>query len=126
MQQAQFLGSRSQTGFTLVEISVVLVIIGLLLGGVLKGGEIIDNTKVKNVYNTYRELTAEPLATKTVMVQSPVMTIVLPLAVCRQARRLSPTVTAKATLMAVLSTARTVILRTRPARRCISCVSVAL
>ncbi len=58
MQQRQLLGSRTQVGFTLVEISVVLVIIGLLLGGVLKGGEIIDNTKVKNVYNTYRELTA--------------------------------------------------------------------
>jgi prepilin-type N-terminal cleavage/methylation domain-containing protein len=53
------LGQRKlQHGFTLVEISIVLVIIGLLLGGVLKGGEIIDNTKVKNVYNSYRELTA--------------------------------------------------------------------
>ena len=58
MQQVSFFSRRSQAGFTLVEISVVLVIIGLLLGGVLKGGEIIDNTKVKNVYNTYRELTA--------------------------------------------------------------------
>lgn len=58
MQQSQFSCCRTQVGFTLVEISVVLVIIGLLLGGVLKGGEIIDNTKVKNVYNTYRELTA--------------------------------------------------------------------
>jgi prepilin-type N-terminal cleavage/methylation domain-containing protein len=58
MQQRQLFSPRTQVGFTLVEISVVLVIIGLLLGGVLKGGEIIDNTKVKNVYNTYRELTA--------------------------------------------------------------------
>ena len=29
---------NNQSGFTLVEIAIVLVIIGLLLGGVLKGG----------------------------------------------------------------------------------------
>ena len=38
----------SQSGFTLVEIAIVLVIIGLLLGGVLKGQEIIDNARIKN------------------------------------------------------------------------------
>ena len=32
-----------QSGFTLVEIAIVLVIIGLLLGGVLKGQELIEN-----------------------------------------------------------------------------------
>lgn len=58
MQQRQLFSPRTQVGFTLVEISVVLVIIGLLLGGVLKGGEIIENTKVKSVYNSYRELMA--------------------------------------------------------------------
>lgn len=36
-------------GFTLVELSIVLVIIGLLIGGVLKGKAMIDNTKVKRV-----------------------------------------------------------------------------
>ncbi|HEC15715.1 MAG TPA: prepilin-type N-terminal cleavage/methylation domain-containing protein [Sedimenticola sp.] len=35
-------------GFTLVEIAIVLVIIGLLLGGVLKGQQMIENTKYKN------------------------------------------------------------------------------
>jgi len=29
--------NKSQKGFTLVEIAIVLVIIGLLLGGILKG-----------------------------------------------------------------------------------------
>ncbi|HRE18477.1 MAG TPA: prepilin-type N-terminal cleavage/methylation domain-containing protein [Rhodocyclaceae bacterium] len=38
----------SQKGFTLVEIAIVLVIIGLLLGGVLKGQELINSAKVKN------------------------------------------------------------------------------
>ncbi len=39
---------RKQSGFTLVEIAIVLVIIGLLLGGVLKGQSMIDNAKVKS------------------------------------------------------------------------------
>ncbi len=40
-----------QSGFTLVELAIVLVIIGLLLGGVLKGQEMIENGKIKNVKN---------------------------------------------------------------------------
>ncbi|MDR0701880.1 MAG: prepilin-type N-terminal cleavage/methylation domain-containing protein [Azoarcus sp.] len=43
-----------QTGFTLVEISIVLVIIGLLLGGVLKGQELIDSAKAKNLAQDFR------------------------------------------------------------------------
>ena len=39
---------RAQSGFTLVEIAIVLVIIGLLLGGVLKGQELIENGRVKS------------------------------------------------------------------------------
>ena len=38
-----------QSGFTLVEIAIVLVIIGLLLGGVLKGQELINSAKIKNL-----------------------------------------------------------------------------
>lgn len=40
---------RTQSGFTLVEIAIVLVIIGLLLGGVLKGQEMIEQSRVKRV-----------------------------------------------------------------------------
>ena len=40
---------KQQQGFTLIEIAIVLVIIGLLLGGVLKGQELIQNARVRNV-----------------------------------------------------------------------------
>lgn len=43
-----------QAGLTLLEMAVVLVIIGLLLGGVLKGREIIVNAKIKNIENNYK------------------------------------------------------------------------
>ena len=41
--------NAKQKGFTLVEIAIVLVIIGLLLGGILKGQELISNARVRNV-----------------------------------------------------------------------------
>ena len=45
-------------GFTLVEIAIVLVIIGLLLGGVLKGQELITQAKIKNVANDLNGMSA--------------------------------------------------------------------
>ncbi len=39
----------TQKGFTLVEIAIVLVIVGLLIGGVLKGQEMITNAKLKRI-----------------------------------------------------------------------------
>ncbi|MET0265049.1 MAG: prepilin-type N-terminal cleavage/methylation domain-containing protein [Duganella sp.] len=47
-----------QGGFTLVEIAIVLVIIGLLLGGVLKGQSLIDSARVKNIIQQSTSLTA--------------------------------------------------------------------
>ena len=41
--------TRRQSGFTLVEIAIVLVIIGLLLGGILKGQELINSARVRNM-----------------------------------------------------------------------------
>jgi prepilin-type N-terminal cleavage/methylation domain-containing protein len=49
---------HSQSGFTLVEIAIVLVIIGLLLGGVLKGQELIENSKAKSVINDFNGIKA--------------------------------------------------------------------
>src|SRR6476620_3558482 len=40
---------RYARGFTLIEIAIVLVIIGLLLGGVLKGQELITGARVRNL-----------------------------------------------------------------------------
>jgi prepilin-type N-terminal cleavage/methylation domain-containing protein len=40
---------RNANGFTLIEIAIVLVIIGLLLGGVLKGQELITGARVRNL-----------------------------------------------------------------------------
>ena len=45
-----------QTGFTLIEIAIVLVIIGLLLGGVLKGQELINSAKVKNLATDFKNV----------------------------------------------------------------------
>jgi prepilin-type N-terminal cleavage/methylation domain-containing protein len=43
---------KAQSGFTLIEIAIVLVIIGLLLGGVLKGQELITAARVRNLIST--------------------------------------------------------------------------
>lgn len=47
---------RNQSGFTLIEIAIVLVIIGLLLGGVLKGQELINSARVKNLANDFKNI----------------------------------------------------------------------
>ena len=49
---------KMQSGFTLVEIAIVLVIIGLLLGGVLKGTELIESAKVKRAVSEMNGVTA--------------------------------------------------------------------
>jgi prepilin-type N-terminal cleavage/methylation domain-containing protein len=53
---------RRQQGFTLVEIAIVLVIIGLLIGGVLKGQEMITNAKISKVENDFKGISAAILS----------------------------------------------------------------
>lgn len=40
---------QHQRGFTLVEIAIVLMIIGLLIGGILRGQELIQSARVRNL-----------------------------------------------------------------------------
>jgi len=49
---------KRQHGFTLVEIAIVLVIIGLLLGGILKGQEMITQAKIKNTVADFSGISA--------------------------------------------------------------------
>src|SRR6188474_264540 len=41
--------TRHQRGFTLVEIAIVLMIVGLLIGGILRGQELIQSARVRNL-----------------------------------------------------------------------------
>jgi prepilin-type N-terminal cleavage/methylation domain-containing protein len=55
----------SEKGFTLVELAIVMIIIGLLIGGILKGQELINNARISSqvtqfkgievAVNTFRE-----------------------------------------------------------------------
>lgn len=50
--------ARTQGGFTLVEIAIVMVIIGLLLGGALKGQQMIENARIKRVKSDFDQYVA--------------------------------------------------------------------
>jgi prepilin-type N-terminal cleavage/methylation domain-containing protein len=50
--------ARKERGFTLIEIAIVLVIIGLLLGGVLQGQQLIENSRVKSATNDFNGIAA--------------------------------------------------------------------
>ena len=48
-----FSGLKNNKGFTLIELAIVLVIIGLILGSVLKGKDLINSAKQKSFYNSF-------------------------------------------------------------------------
>lgn len=49
---------RNQKGFTLIELAIVLVVIGLILGAVLKGQDLINNAKAKRALADAQGLSA--------------------------------------------------------------------
>ncbi|MGH1456862.1 MAG: type II secretion system protein [Alphaproteobacteria bacterium] len=62
MKTRMYDAARSEQGFTLVELAVVMIIIGLLVGGILKGQEMIANAQVTS---TVAQLKAIDAATGT-------------------------------------------------------------
>jgi prepilin-type N-terminal cleavage/methylation domain-containing protein len=48
----------NQRGFTLVELAIVMIIIGLLLGGVIKGQELIQNAQISSLASTAKDYEA--------------------------------------------------------------------
>jgi len=46
MMSATQENKRARNGFTLVELAIVMIIIGLLIGGILKGQELVENARV--------------------------------------------------------------------------------
>ena len=53
---------KRNSGFTLIEIAIVLAIIGLLLGSVLKGQQMVFNSKIRSVINEFDSVAAARFA----------------------------------------------------------------
>ncbi|MEM6988607.1 MAG: prepilin-type N-terminal cleavage/methylation domain-containing protein [Pseudomonadota bacterium] len=49
---------KQQNGFTLIEIALVLVVVGLILGGLLKGQALIENARVRSLANQIHGINA--------------------------------------------------------------------
>lgn len=53
---------RHSRGFTLIELAIVTMIVGLLVGGILKGQELVEQARAKNVINDFSGVAAAVLS----------------------------------------------------------------
>ncbi len=58
MTQPTMQARQSEKGFTLVELAIVMIIIGLLIGGILKGQELINNARVTSAVSQLKGIEA--------------------------------------------------------------------
>lgn len=65
------MSSHEGRGFNLVEIATVLVIVGLLLGGVLKGQALVTDARVRHIVNDLDRVSAAVLAYRDRFTQMP-------------------------------------------------------
>lgn len=49
-------------GFTLIELAIVTMIVGLLVGGILKGQELVEQARAKNIINDFSGIAAAVLS----------------------------------------------------------------
>ncbi len=49
------MGNHSKKGFTLIELAIVLVVIGIIIGAVLKGRDLIRNARMKKAFLQFKK-----------------------------------------------------------------------
>ena len=52
------INQKSKNGFTLVELSIVIVIVGLIIAGVTSGNVLVKQAKLRTVISQFNEYTA--------------------------------------------------------------------